>query len=153
MASNTSNKHPLYFEAILQLRDVSDKVITYTEDQFHIVGLNVAKTEFHDNGIDYYLSDMRLTRQLGKRLQDTFGGDFKVTASLFGRKKDKNLYRLTILFREIPYRKHDVVRYKGDEHKILLVSDKIVLQNVQTGKRVQLKYKDAAALRKVDMAA
>ena len=87
MAHNPEQQHSMYFEAILQLRDVSQKVIDYAEDEIHRVKLKVAKTVKVKNGTDYYLSNNSLTRALGKRLKERFGGNNKETASLWGVKK------------------------------------------------------------------
>jgi NMD protein affecting ribosome stability and mRNA decay len=140
MAHNPEQQHSMYFEAILQLRDVSQKVIDYAEDEIHRVKLKVAKTVKVKNGTDYYLSNNSLTRALGKRLKERFGGNNKETASLWGVKKDREVYRVTVLFRGVPFKKKDIVIYDGEEYKIVSLKKDIFMQEVNTGKKVHIKY-------------
>ena len=140
MAPNKEPQHSMYYEAILQLRDVSQEVIDYVEDEIERVKLKVAKTVPLKNGTDYYLSNNSLTRALGKRLKEKFGGNNKETASLWGVKKDREVYRVTVLFRGVPFKKKDIVIYEGDEYKIVSLKKDIFMQDVKTGKKVHLKY-------------
>ncbi len=140
MAHNKEQQHALYYEAILQLRDVSQEVVDYVEDEIHRVKLSVAKVVKLKNGSDYYLSNNSLTRALGKRLKERFGGNNKETASLWGVKKDREVYRVTVLFRGVPFKKKDIVIYEGDEYKIISLKKDIFMQEVNTGKKVHLKY-------------
>ena len=148
MAHKTEERHALYYEAILQLRDVPQEVIDYVEDEIGRVKLTVAKTVPLKNGIDYYLSDNSLTRALGKRLREKFGGNTKETASLWGVKKDREVYRVTVLFRGVPFKKNEIVIYDGDDHKIVSLGKDIFMQEVKTGKKVHLRYDDINRIKK-----
>jgi len=151
MRHKTEEKHALYYEAILQLRDVSQEVVDYVEDEIERVKLKVAKTVPLKNGIDYYLSNNSLTRALGKRLRIRFGGDIKETASLWGVKKDREVYRVTVLFRGVPFRKNDIVIYEGEEYKVKILGKDIMLQNVKHGKKVHLRYDDMNRIKKKEL--
>lgn len=142
MTRNLEQKHPLYYEAVLQLRDTSQEVIDFAEDEIARVGLKVAKTVRLKNGFDYYLSDNSLTRALGKRLHEKFGGEHKTTASLWGVKKGKEVYRVTVLFRGIPFDKGDLVEYRGETYKVKILGKDIMLQHIKTGEKVHVKYKE-----------
>ncbi|MBT3814018.1 hypothetical protein HOE37_05570 [Candidatus Woesearchaeota archaeon] len=148
MAHDTDQKHGLYFESILQLRDVDKEVIDFTEDEIFRVKLKIAKTVALKNGIDYYLSDNSLTRALGKRLKDKFGGDIKVTSSLWGVKKDREVYRVTVLFRGVPFKKNEIVTYDGEDYKVVSLSKDIFLQAVKHGKKVHIRYHRMNQIRK-----
>ena len=148
MAKKQEDRHALYFEAILQLRDVEEEVVNFVEDEIERVKLKVAKTVPFKNGIDYYLSNNSLTRALGKRLKDKFGGDIKVTSSLWGVKKDREVYRVTVLFRGVPFKKNDLVIYEGDEYKVKILAKDIFLQEIKTGKKVHLKYDQMNQIKK-----
>ena len=148
MTKNPEQKHALYYEAILQLRDVPQEVVNYVEDEIARVKLTVAKTVPLKNGIDYYLSDNSLTRALGKRLREKFGGNTKETASLWGVKKDREVYRVTVLFRGVPFKKNEIVIYDGDDHKIVSLGKDIFMQEVKTGKKVHLRYDDINRIKK-----
>ncbi len=75
MVRSIESKRPEYYEATLQLRDLEDDVINYVEKEIVRVKLYIAKKIKIKNGFDYQLSDNELTRALGKRLQQKFGGD------------------------------------------------------------------------------
>ena len=54
-----------------------------------------------------------------------------------GRKK---VYRVTVLFRGVPFKKKDIVIYDGEEYKIVSLKKDIFMQEVNTGKKVHIKY-------------
>ncbi len=142
MARNLTGKHGAYFEAVLQLRDISQKVVDYAEDEMARVKLHVAKMVPLKNGFDYYLSDTALTRALGKRLQEKFGGEHTVTASLWGVKKDREVFRVTVLFRGLLFDKGDIVEYKNELYNVRSLGKDIFLQSEKTGKKIHVKYND-----------
>ena len=143
MVRSLEKKRPEYYEAILQLREISPDVIHLVEQEIDRVKLQVAKKIKLKNGVDYQLSDNELTRALGKKLQQKIGGELKVTASLHTRKNNKNLYRVTVLFRGINFKKGDQVRYQDETYKVKSVGKDIFLQDIKTGKKLHLKYKEA----------
>ncbi|PIN74904.1 hypothetical protein COV17_04515 [Candidatus Woesearchaeota archaeon CG10_big_fil_rev_8_21_14_0_10_36_11] len=142
MVRSIEGKHSEYYEAVLQLRDVTDNVMDFVQEEVVKARVHVTKTKKIKSGVDYYLSDNNFTRALGTKLQKQFGGQTIVTASIFGRKSGKEIYRLTVLFRGIPFKKDDVVVYKGDKYTVKIVGKDILLQDVTTGRKVHVKYKD-----------
>jgi len=148
MVRSLEGKHPNYYESLLQLRDVTAEVIDFTEDEIEQIHLPVSKHKKVTGGMDYYCSDNNLTRALGKTLQDRFGGELKITATLHTKKNDKDLYRTTVLFREAHFRKDDKVKYYGEEYVIKRMSKDIFLQNTKTGEKLHLKYKDMNLIKK-----
>jgi len=142
MTNLTDSRRNEYFEAILQLRDCEQEVLDFVEEEIPRLKLTVAKTVRIKNGVDYYLSNNNLTRKIGKKLQEKFGGEFLITASLHTKKQGKELFRLTILFRQAKFQKGDKVSYQGEEYEIKSMSKEIMLQNDKTGKKVRVKYKD-----------
>src|SRR3989338_7537975 len=141
MVRSMEGRHPLYYEAVLQLRDVADEVVRFVKDEVVRTGLNITKSAKVRNGYDFFCSDKDLTKALGKRLQETFGGMFLTTASLYTQKDGKDVYRITILFRGLPFTKGSSVMYKGDAWKIAILGKEIYLQG-QGGKKMRVKYKD-----------
>lgn len=149
MVRNLEGKHADYFEAVLQLRDCSEEVYNFVKKEISDTGLRIAKSKNVNNGYDYYTSDNNLTKNLGKKLQQHFGGNLIITASLHTKKKDKELYRLTVMFREAGFKKNDMVGYKGDDYQVKTMGGKeILLQNIKTGEKVHLKYKMMGMIRK-----
>tara|TARA_Y100000310_G_C20624122_1_gene784927 strand:- start:812 stop:1264 length:453 start_codon:yes stop_codon:yes gene_type:complete len=149
MVRDLTDKHSSYFESILQLRNCSEEVYDFVEKEMDSLGLRVGKSKRIKNGYDYFTSDNGLTRTLGKKLQKIFGGELVETATLHTQKKDKKLYRVTVLFREAGFKKSDLVEYQGDSYNVKTMGGKdILLQEVKTGKKVHVKYKDMKEIRK-----
>ncbi|PIN73998.1 hypothetical protein COV20_02700 [Candidatus Woesearchaeota archaeon CG10_big_fil_rev_8_21_14_0_10_45_16] len=149
MVRTLEGKHPKYYEAILQLREVTQEVVDFIEEELAKGRMIISKVEDVRNGIDYYLSDNDLTKALGKKLQIKFGGELKLTASLHTKKDSKDLYRVTVLFRQAHFRKGDKVDYQGDVYDVKSVSKEILLQHDKTGKKVHIKYKEMNQIKKV----
>lgn len=150
MVQLTNIKHKEYFESILQIRDATDEVIDFVTEEIPRIGLMVAKVKKVKNGFDYYLSDNSLTKALGRKLQEKFGGQYLITASLHTKKRDEELYRLTVLFRQAHFQKGDVVIFKGDEYSVKAIGKEIFLQESRTGKKMHLKYNDLGLIKRKD---
>lgn len=148
MVRTLEGKHLQYYEATLQLRDVTDAIIAFVKQEIARENIPLAKTVKEKNGYDFYLADSNFTKALGKKLQQKFGGQLQVTATLFGRKDSRAIHRLTVLFRGLLFNKGDVVEYKGESYTIKLLGKDILLQNPATGKKAHLKYKNIGMIRK-----
>ena len=149
MVRSLVGKHPSYFEAVLQLRDVTEKVIEYAEEEMFRVKLIVAKKLKVKNGWDYFTADNGQTLALGKRLQQKFGGELTKTSSLHTKKDNKELYRVTVLFRQTHFKKNDLVEYQGEEWKVQMMGKEIFLKHSKTGKKSRVKYKNMKEIKKV----
>ncbi len=150
MVRDITGKHPQYFEAILQLRDVSQEVVDFVENEISRQRIPVSKAEDVKNGFDFYLADNQFAKALGKKLQETFGGEEIITASIYGQKDGKEIYRVTILFREAPFKKGDTVLYRGEEYAVIVLGSEMILQHGKTGKRLHLKYREMGKVKKKD---
>ncbi|MEK6938384.1 MAG: NMD3-related protein [Nanoarchaeota archaeon] len=149
MVRNPADKHDLYYEATLQLRDVTEEMVDFAYAEIQRVGMRISKEISFDNGIDFRLTDKSLTRSLGKKLQATFGGEYKETVRIYGQKDGAEIYRLTILFRGMGAKKGEVVRYHGEEYKIVLIGKDMLLQEVHSGKKIHVKYGEAKNFKEV----
>lgn len=150
MVRDTRDKHPNYFEAVLQLRDVSQEVLDWVEDEMFSTKVVVSKVSEVKNGFDFYLADNNQAKALGKKLQQKFGGEFQVTSSLHTKKDGKDVYRITILFREAPFRKGDIVDYHDDRYEIKSMSKAIYMQDLKSGKKIHVKYDEMSRIKKVE---
>lgn len=148
MARTLEGKHPKYYEAILQLRDISEDVLSFVESELRRIKLIVAKKIKVKNGLDYFLADNEMTRALGKRLQQRFGGLIKVTASLHTKKDDKEKYRVTVLFRLPCFKRGDLVEFEGEDYLVKAMGKDIFLQNPKNGKKIHLKYREMGKVKK-----
>ncbi|MGM5488066.1 MAG: NMD3-related protein [Nanobdellota archaeon] len=136
-----------YYEGILQLRDVSQELLDYCEE--NIPEEYVAYVKKAKNGYDFYMKNNRFLASFGKSIQQHFSGELKKTATLHTRdtKSNKDLYRLTVLFREYAISKGELVELKGEEYEVLSINKKIHLKNTQTGKKMQISFEDYRKLR------
>ncbi len=150
MVRTTTGKHPKYFEAILQLRECSQEIVTFVESEMKKLHLGISQKKRSKHGMDYYLSDTNLTQKLTKRLNQKFTGQLKVSATLHTRKNNKDLYRTTFCFREAQFGKDDIVTFNGDEYVVLWVNKDIFLRNTTSGEKIHLKLKEMKNIRKVE---
>ncbi len=148
MVKSIEGKHPEYYEAILQLRNVNDLVVHFVKMQIKKENIYLSKIKAVVNGFDFYLADYNFTRALSKKLQQQFNGHTLITASLVGRKKDKDIHRFTVLFRGTDFKKGDKVEYNGENYVIRGVGKEIQLQPIDPGKKVNVKWKDSKEIKK-----
>ena len=149
MVRYMEGKRPEYFEATLQLREVSPEVEKYVRSELARTRIHVARDKKVVNGRDFDLSDSEFTKNLGKRLQVQFGGKYTVSPKLFSNKDGKNIYRLTVLFRGLPCKKGDIISFRGDEYLVLLINKEIRLEHTTTHKKIHLKQKDFHYIKKL----
>lgn len=95
-----------YFEAIMQLRNPSDELINFINNQ-----LKKRTTVFISNviaqkeGFDIYISSQRFARALGNKMKRAFKhSELKTSRKIFTRHKQtcKDVYRVTVFFRLLP---------------------------------------------------
>ena len=94
-----------YFEGILQLRDVSKDVQHFVEQRLKKAeqkGIFTNNITQQKNGTDYYITDKKFLRSLGKELNKQFKGELNESPQLFSHNKQtsKDIYRLNVLFRQ-----------------------------------------------------
>jgi len=132
------NKHPQYFEGILQLRGCSDEIINWTINTIaKDKRSRIAKNSKVRGGIDLYLTDQHYLQRLGKKLKETFGGIVKKSSKLHTLNKvtGRDVHRVNILFRPLPVKLGKFFNYNGEEVKILKVSNKLVNLISKKGKK------------------
>ncbi len=149
MVRDLKGKHQNYYECIVQLRDSSPEVVAYVEKRIETRNIIVVKVVEVKNGSDYFLADNQQGRSLSKKLQENFGGEVNITSSLHTKKDNKELYRTTILFREAPFRRNNVVEYHEEIYVIKAMTKDIFLQHQKTGKKIHVKYKEMHQIKKV----
>ena len=140
-------RHFGYYEAILQLREVNQDVLEFSLDEIEKRNVSIAKAVKLKTGVDYYLSDQQFTKALGKKLQKKFGGQLVVTAKLFGVRKGKEVYRVTVLFRVIHVKRGDTISYQGEEWLVKAITKHILAFNEHTKKKIHIQFKDARKIK------
>ena len=130
-----------YYEAILQLRNVGINVVDFVRDLIEGSRAFVSKEEQLKNGIDFYLSDIRFTKQLGVALQRKFGGVVKISAKLYSvsRLTSRKIYRVTVLFKRPKFDVGDFINFKGKKLRVLEIK-KYVLAVGEGGKKQRLRF-------------
>jgi NMD protein affecting ribosome stability and mRNA decay len=128
-------KPPDYFEGVLQLRRVSDEVLDWVHDEIIREGkAKIAKVKEVPGGIDVYLSSQHYMQSLGRKIQKRFGGMLKITSRLHTRNQltSRDVHRVTVLFRQLPFKKGDVIDYQGEQWEILSIDSQVRMQNTKS---------------------
>lgn len=137
--------HAKYFEGIMQLRDcpkeIIDWVLQQTEKDDKAAITKIKKVR---GGLDLYFTSQKYMRTLGKRLRETYPGEYKQTRTLhtISKKTGKPVYRVTAMFRPYPCRAGDTIEYKGEQYKVLSCGNQIRIQNAKTGKKESIKQEE-----------
>ncbi|MEF8831999.1 MAG: NMD3-related protein [Candidatus Thermoplasmatota archaeon] len=128
---NCSKREGDYYEAILQVRPTDEEM---TEEQkrdvINMVHRRVEvdrgeekkvfitlEKEIH-GGLDFYLSDRRVTRNLSYDIADFLGADVKESSELAGREDGQNVYRMTYSVRIPPYEEGDFIEFEDKIYRI-----------------------------------
>jgi nonsense-mediated mRNA decay protein 3 len=134
-----------YYEGVLQLRNPKNDVIEFlnelVEERENIRIVHESKVV---NGIDIYMDNQRYMISIGRKLQNRFGGELKITRKLFTVKRQtgKKIYRVNVLFKIPEFKVGDTIKYKGKEIKIKYIGKKVFGFDIKTGKKISIDYKD-----------
>ncbi len=137
-----------YFEGVLQLRNPAKDIVKFVRadiaGQPKEKNVFIGKEERLDNGYDFYLSNKRYLRALGKKLQNRFGGQLIESAKIFSRERQtsKDVYRVTVLLRWPDFKKGDVIKYKGMDIRVKGIGKKVFGVDVKTGNKYQINFKE-----------
>ncbi len=136
--------HKEYFEGVLQLRDMNEDILPWIEEQtIRDDKAIVTKASKVRGGSDLLFSSQKYLRQIGTKIKEKFSGQLTETRSLHTTARDgSNLYRVTVLFRQLPFKEGETVKYHNKEYLVLRIRDRAELQDVKTQKKqwVRLEY-------------
>ncbi len=126
-----------YFEAVLQLRNVAQDVVDFVLSSVEEHKAFISKKEWLDHGVDLYMSDKKVTQKMGRLLQQKFGGMVKTSAKIFTRDRLtlKDVYRVTVLFKQFPYTIGDTFDFKGKTYTILTVGTEVIAEHKPSHKK------------------
>lgn len=97
------NRHPEYYEAILQIRPTKKEVLDFVFDLVEKRNdVEISKVDELKTGYDVYLTNQRFARSnLAMQLKKKFKGKILITKALYGQHKmtSRLVYRATVLFR------------------------------------------------------
>ncbi|HLD12267.1 MAG TPA: NMD3-related protein [Candidatus Nanoarchaeia archaeon] len=100
---SSAKHHVLYYEAILQLRNLTDPVTGFV--MAFLAGrkdCEVTKVVEFKNGVDLYMTSQRVALALGKRLRERFPEGEKVISRMLHHRDhftSKEVFRVTVLFK------------------------------------------------------
>ncbi|MFT4304241.1 MAG: NMD3-related protein [Candidatus Woesearchaeota archaeon] len=127
-----------YFEAILQLRGFSDKDIYDIVDYIEANECRISKEVIEKDGVDFYLFSQKFIQKLARWIKERYNCIINITSTLHTRdtKANKDLFRLTVYARFLPFKIGDIIDYKGERVKITSSGEKVSGKNEKTGKRI-----------------
>lgn len=134
-----------YYEGILQLRDVSQQVLDFVEDTCLKEDPNmVAYVKEAKNGYDFYMQSNTFLKKLARWIGERFTGEVKSTYTLYTRdtKNNKDLYRMTVLFRQFDIEKGDFIEVRGSRYYVTGVGKKVLLKGEKTGKKTRMTFEE-----------
>jgi len=149
-----SKIHGNYYEAILQVRPTDKEM---TDEQKELVMKKVKKRievkegekrnifltsheEIH-GGIDFYLSDTGVTKNLAQEISKAVGGSVKSSAKLAGREDGQDIYRMTYSVRIPPYEIGDFIEVEEKIYRVKKLkggTGKVILKDIGSGKKVRM---------------
>lgn len=133
-----------YFEATVQLRNVDKNVIDFVLERLSEHGVVVAKEEWYKHGVDFYVSDSGFAQKMGRELQQRFGGMVKKTAKIFTRDHmtGKDVYRVTVLFKQFPYEVGGEFPFKGKNYVVLAVGKDVFVEDAAGKEKRRLRFSE-----------
>jgi NMD protein affecting ribosome stability and mRNA decay len=126
-----------YFEGYIQLRGCSKELKAYVKKRMDEEHVSVASTTKRANGVDYKMSSNKFLLRLSKELPKRFTGKVNVSRKLHtqDRQTGKRIYRMTLLFTELPYHVGDIIEHQDEKVKVIRITSKrTTIKNVKTGK-------------------
>lgn len=143
--------HAKYYEGIMQLRDCEVEVVAWVRQRTRKDDRAlITKEKKVRGGIDLYFSSQKYLRTIGKKLSETFAGEYKTTRTLHTRSKmGRELYRVTVLFRQYPFKKGDTLEYCEEKFEVLSFGNQVYVKNLGTGKKSHIKLDVLRTARKL----
>lgn len=150
-----------YFEAIIQFRsgkrpltgDELDFALTHIDKR--IEGSNaenafISHIDHIHKGLDFYIGDRAIARDMARELQHHFGAHFQESFSQAGRKDGKDIYRSTYLVRLLDFRPGDIISYEDGINLLNKVSEKsATITDLSTGRKRNIMERELERLKPV----
>lgn len=121
-----SKQQGKYYEAILQVRGpghsldegvarsveqlVRDRVAAMRKGSREVF---VSRIEQVKGGLDFYFGTIPAARSVARELQDSMCAEYKESASLWGKRDGKDIYRMTFMVRLQGFGKGDIIEHEG----------------------------------------
>jgi NMD protein affecting ribosome stability and mRNA decay len=137
MVKTLQGRPPHYFEATIQLRDLPpgevQQVVEFIENSGRAA---ISKIKDYDNGVDIYISDRHFAHIIARWMKETFNGELMETRRLHSldRQTMKAKWRVTVLFRGLPFKVNDAIETEDGPVKILSMKKQAHVKYLKTGK-------------------
>ncbi|MDG6224505.1 MAG: NMD3-related protein [Candidatus Thermoplasmatota archaeon] len=144
-----------YYEAILQLRgidaldpDQQRNIVDWIIDEVLLQSRKdpnvfVTRDEKVRGGHDFYMGNNSFARQIAIRIHDQYGGEMKVSKTLFTRKDGRDIYRVTYLVRLPGFVPGDYLSGDGSIYKVKRIHSRVKVIDVASGREEHLPMDDA----------
>jgi NMD protein affecting ribosome stability and mRNA decay len=139
-----------YFEGVLQIRYGNQELLEWVKNRIKTDGrARVAKEKKVTNGVDVYISDQHYLQNLGRQLKRKFTGILKVSRRLHTVHKmtSKLLYRVTVLFKVLPFKRGDIVTVHGERVEVLNIGNRAQVRDVKSGAKRDVNLEFLKAVR------
>ncbi len=150
-----------YFEAIIQIRGlekISEKEIEDLLDHIREStekmnskdpNVFITKEEKVRGGYDFYMGENSFAKQFSLKLHEVYGGEYKWSSSLFGRREGRDVYRHTYLVRLPGFVVGDYLVREGEPLKVVKMSKKVTVRSLTRNREETMDQASAMSLRKL----
>ena len=137
-------KHPGYFQGILQLRNPTKELKAFIDNEIKKEGVYVAKKVKTKDGVNMWVSSNKFLLKMSRQLKIKFSGDMKLSRKIYSRDRmtQKDIWRMTLLFKQYPFKKGETVKIRGEEYKINSLGTKVQTTHVKSGKKKLFNYEE-----------
>lgn len=144
-----------YYEAILQLRgiesldtDQQQNIIERIVDEAFLQSRKdpnvfITRDEKVRGGHDFYMGSNSFARQAAIRVHDQYGGEMKVSKTLFTKKDGRDIYRVTYLVRLPGFITGDYLSGEGSFYKVRRIHSRVQVIEVVSGREKHLSMDEA----------
>ena len=134
-----------YFEGVLQLRNCPPGLISNLQGTIsRHPQISIAGVEKVRGGEDWYVTNQRVLRTLGRWLSQHYSGQMIMSRRLFTRRKltSRDVYRVTVLFRYMPRKRGDTFTFQDSVYSITRFGPKLEARDTKTKRRRLIDYVD-----------
>ena len=144
-----------YFEGAIHLRNVKDSfrpMIKQTLENAREKGMFVTKESHGKDWMDLKITDQRVARTVGQKLQEHYGGELKVDAKHFSEDKQsgKIIYRSDITLIFFPFSKYSVVTKSDQTYLVTQLTRKATLLHIRQPEKIKINAEEAASYDEIE---
>jgi len=133
-----------YYQGILQLRNPTPELIDFVKNDAKKNHGIIAKQKKVANGYDFYMASNTYLQSIGRKINNQFSGEFKISNRLFARDRltGRLVYRGTIMFRMPCFKTGDIIKVRRRYVKVEKLGKIFIGKDCETGAKVSFKFRD-----------